>query len=43
MSTVAVMKRIREASPRFTARAAGFFYLLCIVTGIFALVVHGRE
>ena len=31
MSTAAMMGQIYEASPRSTARMAGFFYLLTIV------------
>ena len=43
MSTAIVMERSTEASPRFKARAAGVFYLLTFVTGIFELVfVSGR-
>ena len=43
MSTAVVMERSTEASPRFKARAAGVFYLLTFVTGIFELVfVSGR-
>ncbi len=36
------MERIAEASPRFKARIAGFFYLLTFVTGALALVFVGR-
>ena len=44
MSTAVVMERSTEASPRFKARAAGVFYLLTFVTGIFELVfVSGRQ
>jgi len=35
MSTAVVMERIRETSPRFKARIAGFFYLLTIVARMF--------
>ncbi len=31
-----MMERIAEASPRFKARIAGVFYLLTILTGVFA-------
>ena len=48
MSTTVMKERIAEASPRFKARIAGVFYLLNILTGVFAerfvrgrLVVHG--
>ena len=37
-----VTERITEASPGFKARAAGIFYLLNIVTGVFAEVSRGR-
>jgi hypothetical protein len=33
-----MMKRIAEASPRFTARIAGVLYLIVFVTGILSLV-----
>src|SRR3989441_5245504 len=36
MSTAVMMKRFAEASPRLEARIAGLFYLLTILTGIFA-------
>jgi hypothetical protein len=43
MNTAEMMKRIGEASPRFKARIAGVFYLLAILTGIFAeYIVGGR-
>jgi hypothetical protein len=35
-------ERIAEASPRFKARIAGFFYLLVFLTGGLALFVRGR-
>jgi Domain of unknown function (DUF4386) len=48
MSTAELTNRIRERSPRFQARIAGFLYLIVIVGGFFAeifvrgrLVVHG--
>lgn len=34
-----MMERITESSPRFLARSAGVFYLLNILTGLFALVL----
>jgi hypothetical protein len=38
-----MMERIAEASPRLKARMAGLFYLLAILTGVFAVfIVHGR-
>ena len=42
MSTAAMTERIAEASPRLKARIAGVFYLLCFVTGIFALLARSR-
>ena len=36
MSTAVMTERIAETSPRFKARMAGVFYLLTILTGIFA-------
>ncbi|HEV2705469.1 MAG TPA: DUF4386 domain-containing protein [Pyrinomonadaceae bacterium] len=37
MSTALAMERIAEASPRLTARAAGFFWLMTFVLGVYAL------
>jgi len=43
MSTVVMMKRIAEASPRFKARVTGALYLLSLVTVTFAeLSLRGR-
>ena len=42
MSTGVTMKRTRESSPQFQARIAGVFYLLTIVTAMFAISVLGR-
>jgi Domain of unknown function (DUF4386) len=42
MSTAVAMERTAEASPRFKARIAGFFWLMTILTGAFALFVGGR-
>lgn len=43
MSTAAITGRSAEASPRFQARMAGVFYLLTILTGMFAQgLVSGR-
>ena len=42
MSTAVITKSITEMSPRVAARIAGVFYLLCFVTGIFALLVRSR-
>lgn len=36
MSTIVMTERIAEASPRFLARMTGLFFLLTILTGIFA-------
>jgi Domain of unknown function (DUF4386) len=48
MNTAVTMKRIAEISPRFKARIIGVFYLITILSGIFAegfvsgrLVVEG--
>ena len=38
MSTAEMMERIAEESPRFKARIAGAFYLITIITGVFAEV-----
>lgn len=35
------MRSMTEASPRLTARIAGFFYLLTFITGVIALVARG--
>src|SRR5437763_1539545 len=40
--SIGVMKRTRESSPQFQARIAGVFYLLTIVTAMFAISVLGR-
>src|SRR5437870_12026371 len=42
MSTGGTMKQTRESSPQLQARIAGVFYLLTIVTAMFALSVLGR-
>ena len=42
MSTDVTKKRTRESSPQFQARIAGVFYLLTIVTAMFAISVLGR-
>jgi hypothetical protein len=42
MSTAVMTERITETSPSLKARIAGFFYLLCFVTGISAIFVRGR-
>jgi len=43
MSTPVVMERWAEASPRLKARAAGFFWLMTILTGAFGMVAGGRQ
>ena len=40
--SIGAMKRTRESSPQFQARIAGVFYLLTIVTAMFAISVLGR-
>jgi hypothetical protein len=43
MSTAVMTDRIAEASPRFKARMTGVFYLITILTGIYAqMFVSGR-
>src|SRR5438552_3656696 len=42
MSTGVMTERITETSPRFKARAAGFFWLMTIVTSMFAFLAGGR-
>jgi hypothetical protein len=42
MSTIAMMERTADASPRSRARIAGVFYLLTFMTGGFAVFVRGR-
>ena len=42
MSTTMVMNGVAEASPRFKARAAGFFWLMTILTGAVAMFVGGN-
>ena len=42
MNTAVVTEPITETSPRLKARIAGVFYLLCFITGIFALFVRSR-
>ncbi len=37
-----MIERIKEAAPRFNARIAGFFWLMTILTGAFAMFVGGR-
>jgi len=42
MSATVMTRRIAEESPLFKARAAGFFWLMTILTGMFAFLVGGR-
>jgi Domain of unknown function (DUF4386) len=42
MTTAVMMERIAETSPRFKARIAGVFYLLVILTALFAEVSRDR-
>ena len=42
MSSVIMMERIAETSPRVKARTAGFFWLMTFLTGGFAMFVGGR-
>jgi len=42
MSTAVITKSTTEMSPCVKARIAGVFYLLCFVTGIFALLVRSK-
>jgi hypothetical protein len=42
MSTSLTTQSITEASPLFKARAAGFFWLMTILTGMFAFLIGGR-
>jgi hypothetical protein len=42
MGSVSTMKRIAEASPRFSARITAAFYLLTILLGGLVLFVHGK-
>jgi hypothetical protein len=42
MSTSVMTGRIAEESPLFKARAAGFFWLMTILTGMFAFLIGGR-
>lgn len=42
MSAVEMIEPIAEASPRFKARIAGFFWLMTILASSFALIVAGR-
>src|SRR5438270_10146404 len=37
-----VTSQITESSPLFKARMAGFFWLLTIITGMFAFIAGGR-
>jgi len=41
MSTAIITERIEEASPGSKARAAGFFWLMTILTGMFAFLIGG--
>ena len=40
MSTAVMMERIADASPRFKARMAGFFWLMTVLAGTLALVLR---
>jgi len=42
MNTAVMMEPITETSPLLKARAAGFFWLMTILTGMFAFVAGGR-
>src|SRR6266513_2317447 len=42
MSATVMTESIAEASPLFKARAAGFFWLMTILTGMFAFLAGGR-
>ena len=42
MTTIAIPQPIGDSSPLFKARAAGFFWLMTILTGMFAFVMGGR-
>src|SRR5882762_7888907 len=42
MSATVMTESMAEASPLFKARAAGFFWLMTILTGMFAFLVGGR-
>ena len=41
MSAAVLMERMAEASPRLKARTAGFFWLMTILTGAFAMFAGG--
>jgi hypothetical protein len=41
MSAALMAKRVADASPRFKARVAGFFYFLLIPCGVFSLLARG--